>query len=222
MGSEIEFFSVEFFAAIIGAIVGGAISIIGQFCFSYHQERQHQRSLAYALFFKLVSINSTCTHIASHLAQGAAAAKFHGVYVSELTTPLAQNPSSVEITSEEKALVLSMGDDELMKIIISIGDIYNTFIQLNKTYGEMRIKTEVGSPEFVDQHGITRLLLNEREYLKRLPHLIAASSLASDWLLEAKQNKYDSWFAIKALSIGMKNRLGIRMNFIFKDEKDLT
>lgn len=215
-------FGSEFWAAIVGAIVGGGVSIAGQSWATSRQEKAKNAALGNAVLFKLVQMHSNVAHIKGHLDESAAVAAERGMWLSQATTPLALEPSPIIITPDEKTLVMSLGDDDLFNVIITIDDIYNTFIQLNATYIPLRQAATFGTNTSLDPYGRSFFVSTVEEAARVEPALWTASNLVRMWRVDAEKNERDILFAMQSLQLALKLHYKLRLTMVLKDAKAVT
>jgi hypothetical protein len=99
------FESTEFWAAVIGAVIGGGITILSQFLFWRHAVRFQERRRLLTAFFKLCDIHSHNANLLAHLLEGEADCKARGYDSIDyaFSRPLTFVPETPSFSDDEKA-----------------------------------------------------------------------------------------------------------------------
>ncbi len=164
-------FDGEFYAAIIGAIVG---SVLGG-CVSYFLQRQSLRavrdegleqrkyrdkSLAYSMYIKVGDIFSNLTIANSELkATVARAANQKRAAGWQDLQPFATLPMLVHFSPDEKSLLLHLKKHSLFNDISSLDRVHNNYIEMIGVYGRKRTEFTSALPiESMDESRFTSAL----------------------------------------------------------------
>lgn len=137
----------EFWAAMIGAVVGGLIAFAIQMI-SLHEVRKQRaddqyekrKALAHSILFKMLRIHTNLLNFHKFLEES-----FHKAAEKQLSNepwkivrPLATLPKHVYFSDDEKSLILSLDDFVVFNSIASMDEIHNNHIELFLTYGNKR------------------------------------------------------------------------------------
>src|SRR3546814_10422982 len=124
---------IEFWAAIIGAIIGGLIALGIQLLAlraaknqRLEEAAERKKALAHALLFKMAKILSNLENFKEYL-QGplkiANEAKLERE-PWELIQPLANYPDPIQFSTDEMAMLLSLKNDDLFNEILSMDQVH--------------------------------------------------------------------------------------------------
>jgi hypothetical protein len=137
----------EFWAAILGALIGGSIAYIGQLRtiheardFRDEDRRQMQRALAHSLLFKIVRIYSnsyTSYHFVEECFDNAARREMKAE-PWQFVLPLANPPDQVHFSSEEMALLLTLKCNEIFNMTVSLDVAHNSLNDTIKIFNTER------------------------------------------------------------------------------------
>ncbi|UIY26038.1 hypothetical protein LZK76_11920 [Rhizobium leguminosarum] len=136
----------EFWAAIIGAVVGGLITLIvqRQEQKASRQQRAEDRKSeakgqAYSLLFKVISIHASFGHIKAHVDERLEFGKsVKTEHVSAILLPIANPPSPIDFAPSEMAMLLSLKDDDVFNALASLDKIHNSIIPAWTMYDARR------------------------------------------------------------------------------------
>ena len=123
--------------------------------------------------------------------------------------PLINVPSSVEITTEEKSLVLSIDDDDLFNAIVDLDDRFNGVLMAFQKLNEVIENFKDGLPaEF--QGDVATISVSEEEYPYVRPKMVAVNTLAVQ-IREMVSSFYsDAENVMDNLSVALREKLGIK------------
>ncbi len=129
--------SAEFFSAMSGALVGGAIGLTGQ-VLAFNEARKFRdadrlatnQALAHSLLFKFIRLYSNATTIAEHFQEKPANEDKSSVALAwhEFYLPLANKPDAIAFSSDEMALLLSVADVEIFNTAIDLDVRHNSLL----------------------------------------------------------------------------------------------
>jgi len=166
----------EFWAAIIGAVVGGIIAFLIQLIILVAAARlrsterdERTKALAHALLFKVIRIHSNLHGLQQHLEETTAK-------IAENATdrrpwqcylPLANMPPEVTFSTDEMAMLLALGDDDLFNGLVSFDEVHNGTISVVKSLNIRREQLTKGLPAKMDgDRGDTFLTAEQVQYLE--------------------------------------------------------
>ncbi|MEQ1717918.1 MAG: hypothetical protein ABL907_18410 [Hyphomicrobium sp.] len=176
----------EFWAAVIGSIIGGAIAGIIQYFTLRHQtseqdkiRRQKHKALGRSLTFKLMRLTSDLHAINTHLAES------QKLSTSEMKNdpwsyvlPIANLPDRIKFLENEIALVME-GNNALATDLLDIEATHASSLQLLQKYADIRqLLTEKMPPSQLDGNtGSTDL--NAEQLAALRPRMIELNSIIS-------------------------------------------
>lgn len=137
----------EFWAAIIGAIIGGIITICAQYIFERINRNRTNLFLGQSVFFKLLKITSHTQHLRNHIEESfqKSPIDMHKQPFS-VVRPLTSLPNKVEFTAEELSLVASMNDNDVLNRVLECADIFNSLVDGFQVYSDMRMDFQNSTP----------------------------------------------------------------------------
>ncbi|MFI4973247.1 MAG: hypothetical protein ACHP84_01765 [Caulobacterales bacterium] len=215
----------ETWAAILGALVGsgigGAISAGLQRWMFSHTTRERNQGLAYGLLVKLATIASHLSVLDRHVER--ALASDHPSHKENPTLALGPMPATmrrVDFSTDEIAVLLSMGDDNVTNALMMTDERHNNTLDLVGFYSERRIRlTDSIEPASVSPEGGTFSLKADQATQLRVAELDS---------LVAEIRQHLSSDASKALNVlqqvaGLfKTKLGVRFTALpTLSDKDL-
>lgn len=133
----------EFWAAIIGAIVGafagGGVTAAIQHWQYRREKRDRDRALAQGILFKLLCIHRNLEAYSRHVAECDASAKRHKLTLSwQSLKPIAASPPRVSLTTDEMGFLLSLKRPQLLTQVVDAEPIHNATIDLFELYARRR------------------------------------------------------------------------------------
>lgn len=136
----------EFWAATVGAVVGGLITLVIQ-----RQEQKAARrdraddrrteaqGQAYSLLFKVMAIHSTFHNLRSHVDECLARGKSARIQrISPVLLPIANPPMPVDFAPSEMAMLLSLKNDAVFNSLASLDRVHNSIIPVWTMYEAKR------------------------------------------------------------------------------------
>jgi hypothetical protein len=162
----------EFFAAIVGAVVGGAISAALQWQNFKAQnskqaiaERRSDRAkkdselqqnvvLAFSVLLKLNRIHTTVTNFLNHIHDGVLHAIRTKMELAGALKAFSSDPEPVEFTIEELALVRSCRNDDVLNALLDSPYINRMYIENAAVLRKMKLElAEIGQHRLVEAGG---------------------------------------------------------------------
>lgn len=134
------FDSKEFWAAIIGAIVGGFIAALTQWFFAWSQRKYQERALATSLLLKLGKLTATLIVTKQHVDACFAEAGDVGADTQpwQILTPIANLANPIHFTSDELSLLLAQANDNIFGLVLGMDDRHNDIISIMHSFQEKR------------------------------------------------------------------------------------
>jgi hypothetical protein len=128
--------SAEFWAAIIGAIVGGSIAAIVQWLFARSERRRQERAQATSLLFKLAKITANLIVLKQHVDECFAPVPNMGLDTQlwQVLTPIANLTDPIHFTTEEMSVLLAQANDKVFHQVMGLDDQHNTMITLMRAF----------------------------------------------------------------------------------------
>jgi hypothetical protein len=160
--------STEFWATIVGAIVGGVISLAIQMISfregrSIRQEdrKRQDEALARSLIFKSMRILSNIHVIQGHFVESDARAAADGVNAEpwEKYLPIANPPEPINFSSDEMGMLLGLKDDAIFNAMMDMDVRHNSIITTLKAFNTSRtaLTEAVSSVGYLDAEEGQRL-----------------------------------------------------------------
>ncbi|WP_331374331.1 hypothetical protein [Sinorhizobium chiapasense] len=210
----------EFWSAIAGAVVGGLIAywIQVKSLKEARNERDNERlqaekSLAYSLLFKVIKIHNSLEHIRRHVETLKA---LHGssTQPSGYLLPLANLPSAVEFSPDEMSMLLSLRNDDLFNLVLSLDNIHNSIIPVWEYYAASRetVKQLTHSIQFDPELG-----RSEFEVKKDSPLSVAifeAEQIARELIKRAYRDATEAKQALDNLVSFFRSRFGFTISIV--------
>ena len=211
--------SSEFWAAIVGAIVGGLMSLVLQlFALSAarndrESERlESKRALARALLFKTIRIHSNFVGYSRHLVEADDRAKASNLPVGwQSLLPLANAPDRVTYSSDEMSMLLSLKSDNVFNDVLNLDVIHNSTIEIFQTYNQLRLELTSRLPAQMDgQVGTT--LLNSQQAMILGPRMASLSHLVEAIRVRTGADAVESLATLNRLAATLNEKLGLKLS----------
>lgn len=202
----------EFWAAVIGAIVGsvtgGLIAWLLQFSQDRRQLRQRNQALARSLIFKLIRIHSDLQGFRTHVEECDANANRDGLPIGwQSLRAIGNLPELISFTPEEMSYLLSLNDDSLLDRVLSLDVVHSSTIGIFRLYKERRLAlTDALSATLSGMVGTTVLNADEKAFFD--PKAAELDLLVSDIRDRVERDARESREALEATNIAIKDTLG--------------
>lgn len=214
--------STEFWSAIVGAVVGGAMAFLAQWIAIYEQRQQRaedllktKQSLAIALLLKLMRIHSNFCQMNEHIETSIAEAARHGIEgeLWQAVVPLASVPDQVVYAPEEMSLLLTLGDLDIFNLVVDLDVRHNSLIEALRTMSALRLALNEHLTEFVSLEMTSGPRLGasptSEQMRKVRPKMIELNSLIDGVRALSKENAAASEEAMTRISSLLKNKLDV-------------
>lgn len=217
--------SSEFWAAIVGAVVGGLISLgIQMIALSAtKKERELERknisaSQGRSLLFKVMRIHSDLDGLFHHIEDSFSAARpevHHEPFTFVL--PLANFPEYVHFNESEISLVMTFKNDNLLNSLMSLDVIHNSLIETFRTYNAMRSELTRNMPAEMSGNVGTTTLTREAMLALR-PKMVEANMLLTSIRARAKLDYDESQSTLIVLHRDLAKHLSFtgKLDFTIK------
>lgn len=141
-----SWFGVEFWAAVVGAVVGGLIALGVQLLAARHarklraeEKTEHEKTHGHLALFKVLRMSSNLEHMRRHVSEGEEVRKRDELsHLWSAVLPLANVVDRVEFTPDELNVVSKLGDEDLLNNFLSLDQLHNAFIPLWDIYNRDR------------------------------------------------------------------------------------
>ncbi|NWG24632.1 MAG: hypothetical protein HXY30_09530 [Pseudorhodoplanes sp.] len=212
----------EFWAAIIGAVVGGYISYLTQLR-AIKETRAHrqedrllvQQGLANSLLFKVIRIHGDFYGIHRHIEECFERARKDGFQGEpwQIVLPLANFPDSVHFSPDEMGMLLGLKDDDVFNAVATLDVVHNSLVEAVRSLSVSRraLASEL-TPDRVSGNTLSGVM--DRDTIMRLkPQMIEVNELIEAIRTSAKTDFEESDLAMQQLVLLFRNRLqiGIRL-----------
>ncbi len=157
----------EFWIALFGTVVGGAISLATTFYFQLRHELKTKKSLASSLIFRVMGASEDLHKIHEHILKSVSDGNGNFIEKDKYFESTQQILGGSDVLLDYCALELSLlhrnEDNELVMEIIKVIRARNIAVKLIARYNEMKRDLDETLPsvgEFIMQNGVRRLRLD--------------------------------------------------------------
>ncbi|MBB2822441.1 UNVERIFIED_ORG: hypothetical protein GGD59_005730 [Rhizobium esperanzae] len=210
----------EFWAAIIGAVVGGAVTLIAQRQEqkASRQERAEDRQLeakgqAHSLLFKVISIHASFAHIKAHVDERLEFGKNEKAeLVSSILVPIANPPSPIDFAPSEMAMLLSLKNDDVFNALASLDKIHNSIIPAWTMYDAKRsaIAVQGENHTFDGSDGRGQFDVRRGSHLEAM--IFEVEAIAKELVRRAQEDFVEANHALRKLVPLLNDRLQLGVN----------
>jgi hypothetical protein len=204
----------------VGAVAGGLITFGLQLQAQRREARTRERdehtrrvSAAHGFLFKLFKLHGRFVAISDHIEssfQSALDRQFKGE-PWQFVLPLATSPPHVSFTTEEMALLLAIGEDDLFNGSLTLDDLHNTVADLVDLHRRKRDELSRGIPPQAMSGSTGSASLTGTEALPFRPLMIETNDLILGLREFAKRGAQDGARLIKLAHEAFQQKL--RMNY---------
>jgi len=210
----------EFWAAVIGAIVGsvsgGVIAWLLQLSQDRRQTRARDQAIARALIFKLVRIHSDLSGFKTHVDECEIRAKRDGLPVGwQSLRAIGNLPERVSFTPDEMSYLLSLKNYKLFDKVLSLDVVHSSTIGIFELYKERRLAlTDLLSATMDGMVGTATLNDIQKAFFD--PKAAELDLLVADIRSRVEQDANESREALVETSIAIGPTLGGPLELEFK------
>ncbi len=205
----------EFWAAIAGAVVGGALTIASQILTERQKEAVNRRAKAIALFAKIRRMHDNLRSIDRWLRDGLADAKRDNIEVAFATLEIANPFNETYLTDEEKLVAFLWSDPDLFREIENTEYAYNNILPLVREFSDGKRHLLDGLS--ISEHGpnIYRIELGEDAARKRAK-IEALNALLADMTQSIGSDLQASEFALRGVMLRLRHDHRVKLAFVEK------
>lgn len=209
----------EFWSAIIGAVVGGGIALIGQLIAMRYERKKRaedrlevKRALAHSLLFKVLRIHTNFYGMYRHIEDHFERAERKGLQAQpwQIVAPLANPPKHLHFSSDEMGMLLSLKDDDVFNSLASLDVVHNSLVDLFNLMMQLRMAL-TDSLKASGVEGVTVSGVVSREDWQRLqPKMLEVNSLIDAMRNQAKRDFNESNRALPHLANLLMKKLDMK------------
>lgn len=209
----------EFWAAVVGAIVGsitgGLIAWLLQLSQDRRQTSERNQALARSLIFKLIRIHSDFKGFQNHVDECEANAKRDHLPIGwQSLRAIGNLPQRVSFTPEEMSYLLSLKDYKLFDKVVSLDVVHSSTIAIFELYKERRLAlTDMLSATMRNMIGTAELTDAQKAFFE--PKAAELDLLASDIRNRVEQDAKDSREALEETNVAIAPTLGHSLELEF-------
>ena len=210
----------EFWAAVVGAIVGsasgGLITLLLQLSQDRRQASEHNQALARSLIFKLIRIASDLHLFKVHTDECAERAEQDKLPIGwQSFRPIANLPDRVSFSSEEMSYLLSLKDDKLFDKVLSLDVLHSSTVGIFELYKERRLAlTDMLAATMDGMVGTTALNDAQKAFFD--PKAAELDLLVSDIRKRVEEDASQSREALEETNAAIAETLGKPLVLKFK------
>lgn len=210
----------EFWAAVVGAIVGsitgGLIAWLLQLSQDRRQTSERNQALARSLIFKLIRIHSDFRGFQKHVDECEANAKRDHLAIGwQSLRAIGNLPERVSFTPDEMSYFLSLKDYKLFDKVMSLDVVHSSTIGIFELYKERRLAlTDMLSATMSNLISTTELTDVQKAFFD--PKAAELDLLVSDIRNRVEQDAKESREALEETNVAIAPTLGhlLKLEFI--------
>lgn len=209
--------SSDFWAALIGAIVGGLIAFGIQIVSLNAAKKQREddalerkKGLAHSLLFKVIQVYSHLHHFHSHIEEQVVKAGQEGFQgkLWQIVMPLGNGPAEVTFTADEMALLLSLKNDDVFNNVVSSDEVHNSTISAFQMYHRLRDSLLSQMPAQMEgSKGVSELTREQMLYLA--PKMVELEGLINSIRDRCAKDVEAAWLNVSEVQALFKQTLGL-------------
>lgn len=217
--------SPEFWAAIVGAIVGsisaGGITWALQRDQDARQSLDRNKGLARSLIFKLIRIYSDMDGFKKHIDEAKVNAdKNHLKFGWQSLRAIGNLPERVSFATEEMTYLMSLGDDSLFNCVLSLDVVHTSTIGMFELYKERRLAlTDALSASSMDG-AIGTAELNDAEMAFFAPKAAELDLLVADIRSRVDFDAAEARDALERTAVAVRQTLGPKFKLELDSRQD--
>jgi hypothetical protein len=210
----------EFWSAIVGAIVGGGISLLAQAIALRAGRKQRfddykriDQALGHSLLFKLMRIHSNFFGVHRHIEECFERARQSGEKYEpwQIYLPLANLADSVHFSSDEMGMLLGQKDDDVFNRVMSIDVVHNSLMDAFKVLNaDRRSLASLLRPDNATGNVLSGVFTRE-EMLRLRPKMIEVNTLIEAVRAQAIEELKKSQQALNGLNELLRNKLDLKI-----------
>lgn len=216
----------EFVAAILGAIVGGGMTLLAQqWALKHDREKENARrnqqreGIVWSIYFKISEVHELLTSLAREIAQARAVAKQTKRELWQIFQCPPHDSPIVAWNTEELVLLIQERQFGLMEEYRQATSWLSNMVQSMRTYREMRLDFLMQMPSNVE--GTTgSFVLDETNKLEALPRIAHLRSLSESMETVVLAQQPDAQKLLVAYAAAMKSMIGRSPNLVFDTDSE--
>jgi hypothetical protein len=215
------FFGKEFWAAIVGAIFGGLIGIVGQLLSFRHERKmkeadrnEEQKAVGRSLLFKLLKMHSTASNVRKHIADWDRRGKADGITETWAAVPALANPGElISFSPAELALTSSLNEADLDRNVMGLDEYHNSLVDILNQYrmGRTELGRAMPNSHFDGSRGTAPL--SDADLLRFKPDMLQLNSMIEGAAHISGEILSSSRMALIMLIGGLNAKFGTNMKF---------
>lgn len=218
----------EFAAAVLGALVGGGMTLLAQQLAIFHDREketarrsERQAAVAWSIYFKISEVFEVLTHLARDIAQARAIAQQTRRELWQIFQCPPHDPPIVTWTTEELVLLIEERQFDLMERYRQATGWLSNMVQSMRIYREIRLEFLMHMPSDVEGTEGSFVLdaSNKREVLPRIAHLRSLSESMESVVIEQQP---DTQKLLKDYVAAMKSVIGRTPELVFDTDPNWT
>jgi hypothetical protein len=211
-----------FWSTLIGAIVGGAMSLLGTYLTlrTENQNRkgeraQVQKALAHSLLVKVAQIASQVQRIHLHLDGSGPLSPTHSSTVTWKYTEAIANPDAVSFSIDELGMLMGLQNEEVFNAVMQLDAAHNRLISGVKAYNIERTElAQMWSEKSFDQATATSTADQDAMNALR-PRVFAVNALLAYLRTEARDTNLEARDTAEKLQVLLRKTIGIEYRVTF-------
>lgn len=211
----------EFWAAIIGAVVGSVSSGLITWHLQRNQDRRQSldrdKGLARSLIFKLIRIHSDLEGFKAHVDEGKANAERDGLEPGWKSLRAIGNlPDRLAFSPSEMGYLLSLDEPSLFDKVLSLDAIHSSTIGIFELYKERRLAlTDMLAASMEGAVGTSEL--NDGQFAFFAPKFAELDLLVTDIGSRVERDAKESKDALELTVVAVRQTLGPKFGIQFKE-----
>lgn len=216
--------STEFWAAIIGAIVGSVSAGVITWLLQRNQDKrqilERNKGLARSLIFKLVRIHSDMVGFKSHVEEGVANAAQNDLELGwQSLRAIGNLPERISFSSDEMAYLLSLGNDDLFNKVLSLDVVHSSTIGIFELYKERRLALTDMLSASAMEGAVGTTELNDSQLAFFAPKFAELDLLVADMKSRVDTDAMESREALLGTAVAVRQTLGPKFSIQLNEQK---
>lgn len=212
MGNE---FWTTLIGAIVGAVVGGVISLCIQLYTiraaakqRTEESAERRKTLGHALLFKTMRIYSHLRRLDTHLEESFTRAEIQGRQPWQVLLPLANLPERVHFSTDEMAMLLSLGNNDFFNEFVSMDELHNSTIDVFDTYKKQRLALTSQLPAEIEG-AVATTVLNQQQMQSLGPKMVELDGLIVQIRKHSNKDQENALVLLKRLNQILRDKCGL-------------
>lgn len=211
----------EFWAAVVGAIVGSATGGLITWLLQLNQDRRQSRELnqglARSLMFKLIRIYSDFYTFRKHIKDSEESAARDGLPFGWQSFRAVGNlPDKIQFSSDEMSYLLSLKNFDLFDKVLSLDVTHSSTIDILQTYKERRLALTDRLSATMDG-AVGSSFLDEKQMAFFAPKAAELDLMVNELRVRFFEDERDSREALELTNIAISKTLGQKIELKFPE-----